>query len=782
MSHSISHSVSHSVSRSMSHSRQSSYVSGGQSSGSGSGSTSRMESRLESRLESRAEGTGSRLHKPLTIRPRGGPRHEMRSLEQAASVWNWTGEGRGPQAWGKLRKDPELWDMAGDTLVYFGHQRPEPSFRIKAAILEETESSYFLAMLRDGSRHQNDRPPEYSYSAQKPLTPPASNRSTSPTTAARDVGSRASSFESEAVPAPPRPRLPRVINSLQKRGGQPTPPLSDRAGSAESPILYELYFPAPAEATKMDILRHHLTTRNVLALLLNKSLVGLNFYQALVDLHERLVSYMEPDVDSASLVIDYLATNYLDDVRNDPGAAAGLLAWSEEPSVRWDEGWREAFVHCVGMYPHLVDRPEFRDVSLVSRSLLENSHLELQIRVQKAEEVLATFNFQQIWPTQSAQPPPARSSFDRFQKFLKQFYESTYKTWPVKGARENGSGWLTRPLAMRLQRDFGALYDYFVDRDVVWNDEGRMVSKSKRATFRADTDDLPLTSFFTSFDQRHHFPRIPHAYPLLPTSIPVALSGKQSKSGALFSGLKKMRGDKETALAYAEASNVFLLGSDVPSNDLVEAFLKFEKRDQIGEINPVDARKGRWILLYCVLQALANLSVDTPELWHKDDVSYFLNPRLKGTPPWRGQTESVFEEASPELSHCWQVSQTWTNDHGLGWSGLRNHKQIVITMEGIGDGTGRGSSLSSDGRMAAKEKLDRARYWAQTAGPGTGTGTGTPGIGPGKRGLLDDSNENAPRPPPKNGPDAKDWPIHGPSPLNPKISEHRSDYVPPEDW
>ncbi|KAI9847429.1 MAG: hypothetical protein M1838_000872 [Thelocarpon superellum] len=699
----------------------------------------------------------------LPVRPRTQPRAEssigqdqLRNLEAATSVRRWTGAGKPPQSWNKLRKDPELWDHHGDTLVYFGHEtqqstRPSPSFRIQSSILEETESAFFITILREGYKYNND----YHFSGGL-ASPPPSMPSTSPPL--RDLQSQASHRDHDPAFPLRRPKVPSAISSLNP--GQPTPPSSDTATlqEKETPILHEIYFPAPAEASKMDVLRHHLTTRNVLALLMNKSIVGLNFYQALLDLHERLQVYMQPDTDCASLVIDYLVSNRLDDVRNDPAAAAGLLAWSEGLGVRWHEGWREAFVHCVGMYARLSSLPEFRDVSPVARALLERSHLELQVRIQQAEGRLAQFDFDDIWPVQSIMPPQARSSFDRLRRFLIKFYESVYWTWPPRTVQEGGNGWLTRELVTRLQNDFGALYDYFVDRDVGWEEmEGgnerkfRIVSLSKRSTFRADSDDLPITDYLTGFDNRNNFPHIPHPYPLLPTSIPVQYNSKTSLfGGKKIKGVDEKATERRTALAYSEATNIFLLGSDFVANDLVEAFLRFEKTDQIGEIDPFDARKGRWILLYGILQVLASVSVDTPNLRFKDDVSYFLNPRLRGIPPWRSQSDMPTEEASQAQSHCWKVPKTWNQDHSIGWSELRNHRQIVITSDGIGDGIGRGSASSSDGRTAAPTDRDqRARQWVQGAG-----------------GFLDDGDSPpriSSRSSNRASPDGKikDWPIQG---------------------
>ena len=93
--------------------------------------------------------------------------------------------------------------------------------------------------------------------------------------------------------------------------------------------------------SRTDVLRYHVTTRNFFAFLLRKPLVGLTFYQALVDLHQRLDGYL-PDVDSAVALQSYLVMTGLVNVSNEPRAAAGLLAWSED--VVWNNGWREAYV------------------------------------------------------------------------------------------------------------------------------------------------------------------------------------------------------------------------------------------------------------------------------------------------------------------------------------------------------------------------------------------------------------------------------------------------------
>lgn len=432
----------------------------------------------------------------------------------------------------------------------------------------------------------------------------------------------------------------------------------------EAQIRHEIHFPAPDGASGIEILRHHITTRNFFALLLNKPLVGLTFYQALIDMHERLLVLMPRESDCTDVIIGFLTRNRLHNICNDPAAAAGLLAYSEDDEVQWPEGWREGFVHCSGMYTKLRELPEFCDISHVSRTLLERSHLELQARIQVAEDRLSAFTFGDMWPSHTNQPPAARASFDHFRRFLLQFYEKAYKTWPPRGIQNSDGNWLTRTVVCHLQEDFGALYNYYVDRDVVWAETKQpseryraMVRRKNGAVTTINDEGLDLAKLFVPFDHKHKHTHIPHPYPLLPDSMPVRDTGKTQQKQSLFTSKTKAL-EKQIIHAYSVASNALLLSPDAATNNLVEAFQRFEKTDHLGGTDPRDARKGRWVLLFGILQVLSHVSADTSDLWFKDNVSYFLMPRLKGTPPWTTGVENVFQEAAPAASHCWRVSKS----------------------------------------------------------------------------------------------------------------------------
>ncbi|KAK0649112.1 hypothetical protein B0T16DRAFT_428006 [Cercophora newfieldiana] len=613
-------------------------------------------------------------------------------------IKRWIGAGRPVQRWNKLRKDPELWDPNGDVLVFFGHKgqapRPNPSFRLSSHIIEATESRYLITLLREGSTEEDIHMPP------SPVGAP-------PMLHARHHGGQ------HLHPQ----------GGYGGRGGNPTPPISEDNSMWEQDgqISYEMYFPTPSNMTKLDQMRHHITTRNVFALLYHASLVGLSLYQALADLHSRLESYMPPEADNVGTILNYLSARGIDDVRNDAETAVSILAWSEGSEVRWEEGWRESFLHCAGMYSQLETCADFKNVTPITRALLERACLETQLRVQAAEERLAAFQYGDMWPGTDAATAPAKAAADRLQKFLQQHYMREFGRWPPlpmpSGHDQHAIGtahggpegeedmWLTRSVAQALQKDFAALYDYLVNRDIVWDEsEARssrkwmMVSESGNRGFEADTPDLPITDILIGFDNKLRFPHIPHPYPLVPDAA-------STRTGAV---------ERRIQLAYTEATNICILGSEFTHSDLIDAFGKFEKADRISEVDPSTARRGRWVLIYGVLQTLASVSVDAPNVRYRDDVSYHLSPRLKGAkmPPWKTNTHhhqqsNGPDEAAHELSHCWMVPRSWN-----------------------GSSTGNGSSANSGAESSAEEgtsPIGRGYHFPMPRGPASVTGRSAAG-------------------------------------------------------
>ncbi|KAK9770368.1 hypothetical protein AB5N19_13964 [Seiridium cardinale] len=582
------------------------------------------------------------------------PNRKLPPIPAAAlspTIKRWVGAGRPVQKWNKLSKDPELWDPNGDVLVYLARRdqspRPNASFRLSSHIIEATESRFLVQLMREGSTEDDiNLPPSPSG-----VTPGFSRNTLSPHYGFSHYG-----------------------------GGHPTPPTSESASVAEvdGQISYEMYFPTPPELTKSEAHRHVITTRNIFALLYHASLVGISLYQALTDLHTRLEKYMPPDADNIGTILNYLSARSIDDCRNDPETAVSLLGWAESQPIRWEEGWREAFLHAVGMYARLEKCTDFKHVTPITRALLERACLETQLRVQAAEERLTGFSYGDIWPPGGPiANSPAKAAADRLQKFFVSHFTTDFGEWPPPPSDERSPDgeetWLTRTVARKLQKDFGALYDYLVNRDITWDEsetrssrKWMMVSESGNKAFDSDTADLPMTDLLIEWDIRSKLPHIPHPYPLVPDSIPSVNASTSSRDRAKKSDKDKNKGgedrvlERRVQLAYTEATNIYILGSDFTQSDLIDSFVKFEKSDHVGSVDPMAARRGRWVLIYGILQTLATVSVDAPNIRYKDDVVYHLSPRLKGTkvPPWKGIANPT-AEASHEFSHCWMVPRTW---------------------------------------------------------------------------------------------------------------------------
>ena len=172
--------------------------------------------------------------------------------------------------------------------MYFGYQRPQASFMINASLLEDAKSEILISKIEEGFQ----RPAKLS-------------RNDNHTSTLRGVKNL----------------------SLAANGRRKIPGLSENCTPvAEDSIWHKIRCQALENASHLNIIRHHITTRNFLALLLSKPLVGLTYYQALTDLSERLRLYMPQEVNCSQTIIRHLVKGGLHNVSNDPVAAAGLLA------------------------------------------------------------------------------------------------------------------------------------------------------------------------------------------------------------------------------------------------------------------------------------------------------------------------------------------------------------------------------------------------------------------------------------------------------------------------
>jgi hypothetical protein len=253
------------------------------------------------------------------------------------------------------------------------------------------------------------------------------------------------------------------------------------------------------------------------------------------------------------------------------------MAWAELPSVRWEAGYMEGFVHATGMMSAKTpEMREFRNLSQASRHKVQNVFNSLQLKIMEAEDRLTMFDFPELWYAEGvAATHPAQKAFDEFREFLCTFYSTVYGTWPPREGDHTGH-WLSRVVIDRLQADLGALYDFLVDRDVQWEvQEGRharkfeMVNRSGFAAsgFKANMPGLPISDMLISFDMSMKYSHIPHPYPLLPAKsrkndAPAKrkfLKLTTKKSVALADAKEQF----QVALAFSAATNAEGLGQSI---------------------------------------------------------------------------------------------------------------------------------------------------------------------------------------------------------------------------
>ncbi len=556
--------------------------------------------------------------------------------------------------------------------------KPPPSFRVDSQILVQSGSKMFVDKLYHVSEPEG-WPKFYP-------NEPISSRDDSPEYQSESyfgtrspTGRHSEAGDSDAI----RPL------------GSPMPPVQ----RAPTGIKYEIYIPWPGADTGIHSTIWHITTRNFFAIMYDSSaLVGTTLHEALTKLFERITTYpdyLAKDVSTVAWLTDYIVRHQFDDVRNNPSYAASLLAFSEMASVQWREGYIEAFVHCVGMLDlGLQTIPEWRYITPHTKMFLSNASMEIEERLHRAQGWLRSFDFSEMWPATGAPSSVARGCFDRLRKWLCKYYENAFLHWPPS----DDATWLTHDMTVRLANDFHGLYDYLVDRDIIFDgaeyrpaQKWAITSRSGQ-NFRADTFELPFTDIVLGFDARNNFPHIPYPYPLTPSSVPTT-----SKPKSAFT-LKKptspadlLAQTRRKALSYAEASNVYTLRDQYMHTDLVTNFIRFEQSDAVETIDPYEARRGRWLLIYGVLQVLATISVDSPNLRYKESAQYHLCPQMKGVVPWADRGATAEEEAEHTRSHCWVVPNTWAP---IAPKARPNaHKPILWGQ--FGDGRVRGQSMES---------------------------------------------------------------------------------------
>ncbi|KAL0262480.1 hypothetical protein SLS55_001448 [Diplodia seriata] len=656
-------------------------------------------------------------------------------LSSREKVWAnmriWNGNGQPTQRWRGFEHDSDMYMPSGDCLVYFGedsgsHNEARPMLRVHVEKLQEARSSFLSNLVTYGEVDQEEYSPP----------PSVAGSATSP---------------------PAYPLTSSNLGYLDEDTISSVRDTSDRAdlSNQEVEITHEIWFPAPSYIkTPHAQRRHHLATRNFLALLYNKPIAGTDLFETLSELQmvmDIMYELNEPNrrPNVAAIIVDYVVGRRLDDVRGSLTNALSLLAWSEKLDVGWEQGYLESYVHVVGMLTRSTfERPEFKRLSPVTRHNLEKAYNGMQIKILNAEEKLSTFSFPDLWhlPNVVANSAAFRAS-EAFRGWLKQYFTHKYEQWPPK-TNQNGH-WVTRELVQKLQGDFGAIYDVLVNRDIIWTDnEARHTRKWEMASktaltdiFSPDLPGMPITDMLISFDNQHSYLHIPHPYPLLPRRVS-SLTAAPTKKKNIFGLSKKDKAaaardpseQMKISLAFGDATNINKLGMMLEANDLRDEFLEYEKAvaAELRDVPAADARLGRWLLLYGILQVLSTLSVDTEGLKYRTagnpDVQYFTSPSLDNCPPWpparslagtrRAPSAVSVREASQRQSHCWTAPLRWD---GGGAFAVEMNADPAVMNDVDGGRSGGGGSGGGGGNDSTLNILP-----PPPMSPRSGSGTQSP--------------------------------------------------------
>ena len=379
---------------------------------------------------------------------------------------------------------------------------------------------------------------------------------------------------------------------------------------------YELYIPSPRDINRDAAFAFHLSTRNFFAYAVGRPVVGERLSVALEGLWQRLRSWA-PKAATSSKLIAYLDAQGYSNFAANPEHALACLKFAEIAKIR--EVWINAFVHCAGMHEQLFLSPEFAGVSNTTNALITRASLEMDLHIARVVRAVSTFLEEELGTEHLGLSKPARDHLDYFRSFLHSYYVDKLGYFPPRET----TPWDKRPWTA-MYHDFQYLYDYLVDAE----------STCDMASAKALTGGICVIQNLQAFDQRHGYNSLPHPLPLLPQqpSPQRRKSQKGLRTLALVSGMHSVP-ERTRTVGQSLAMATNCLNDDVMSCQLVQEYQRFERLKSATKLDPPEARKIRWILIYSVLQMLASIMKAPPEV-KEAETSYPLCALVKGCPPW----------------------------------------------------------------------------------------------------------------------------------------------------
>ncbi|KAK2017638.1 hypothetical protein LZ32DRAFT_522631 [Colletotrichum eremochloae] len=492
-----------------------------------------------------------------------------------SKVSRWDGAAKSCTEWDNLRRDPELWFRGGNCFIHLygkGQSRRGPAFKVPFSTLLTAKCHQFVKR-----------------------------------------------FMSCDAPDSPGP-LNDELEDL------------DRWNALNPNERVELYIPAPPTADKEQSFSYHLATRNFLAWIFRRSVVGEHLGTALIGLLNTMAEFRGNDEDNVSDLISYMDEEGYLDIKGQPHHAVALLHLAE--FFQMTEMYIDAFSHCVGMIERLQYSAEFELVGSVTKTLIRRARIDMDARLSKAGSMLKTFLEDELSESHLGLSAGNRAHLDRFRSFVRSFYVTKLGHYPPLVPESENSSIFDPKILRIMRKDFEAVYELLVDESFTSAESSPILAQGGICTFQSVND----------FDRRSKYTSLKHPLPLLPEPGGDA-SGRRVSLQWLASPARgdKLKPDQRLVAHSALTKAMNMRDQETLRNDFVRAYRKFEEDsvsplsrvDKVEKISLVDARKVRWILIYCCYQALLSCTEAPPEVSDADKADYHLAISTQKLPPWK---------------------------------------------------------------------------------------------------------------------------------------------------
>ncbi|KAL6705635.1 hypothetical protein ACN47E_006582 [Coniothyrium glycines] len=586
-------------------------------------------------------------------------------------------------------KVPELWDDAGDTLVYLFPRTSNkgPSFRIDSSVYA---ASQLLTRLVHGTLY-SDAPFELADRASRPVSSePYAQQSRTASPDQSQIGSSDGSKGSRA--------LSDAVDDdyTEKHLYMPIALSSDNAFTPQEPQL---------NTKDTDTL---VSYRNFFAFLIGQSLVATDRHSEIFDVFLRIADilshYAFSNVDgstfgevAASSFECYVDELALADVRHSREKTIEAIVLGEK--LRSLSVYTEGFVHAAGKFDSIkaIESPKFDMVSPKTATRLARASMDLDNREAIINGKLKDFEFPNIFSgiMNSAMSSEGKlvsfkkwkAAFMSTKSFIMDYYKTKYGSWLPKAKSKKNNltvNGLNRLVLLDIYRDMAGLYDLFVDR------KNLTIRTADGFLTEQEGDDIEsvvhraLRKVLSEYDRS-----TPPVQPPIPFDLPLYPSlGSRTGDPKKDSKARSKKLNKDEIAKLLKQSHNPDAEQQTP---FLEAFRQFEFRQATGaNLDDLwDLRTGQWLFIYAVIQSLPMLVIDAPGVRFTEGVEYFLCEVPRSGVPWAREDTTTARrtwfgvaggaqvvslptdivehgvEGVFRRSHCWKRAQQWAADDTL---------------------------------------------------------------------------------------------------------------------